>query len=164
MAAINGVAAGGGLVTALLCDIRLAAPGARLVMIEINIGLPSLLGSFLLAQELFWSRAMEIVLSGRDIEASEAQHMGIVHHIVEPDGLAARGLALARELAAKPPQAMRLNIQRFRHLRRRAIEENKVFEALEAYQDESIASGEPQREMAQFLAQRAARKNQYQGG
>jgi enoyl-CoA hydratase len=163
VAAINGVAAGGGLVTALLCYIRLAVPRARLVMIEINIGLPSLLGSFLLAQELFWSRALEIVLGGRDIEAREAKHMGMVHDIVEPDELAARSLALARELAAKPPHAMRLNIQRFRHLRRRAMEENKVFEALEAYQDESIASGEPQREMANLLAQRAARKNHYKG-
>ena len=159
VAAINGVAAGGGLVTALLCDIRLAVPGGRLVMIEIDIGLPSLLGSFLLAQEVFWSRAMELVLGGRDIGAREAKHMGIVHEIVELNGLATRSLAVARELAAKPPHAMRLNIQRFRDIRRRAIEENKVFEALEAYQDESIASGEPQREMAKFLAARAARKN-----
>lgn len=159
VASINGVAAGGGLVTALLCDIRLAVPRARLVMIEIDIGLPSLLGSFLLAQELFWSRTMELVFGGRNIEAREARHMGMVHEIVEPDGLAARSLAVARELAAKPPHAMRLNIQRFRHKRRRAIEENKVFEALEAYQDESIASGEPQRMMAKFLAARAAKKN-----
>ena len=159
VAAINGVAAGGGFVTALMCDVRLAVPSARLIMIEINIGLPCMLGSFLLAQELFWSRAKEIVLSGRDIEASEAKHMGIVHHIVEPDGLAARGLALAQELAAKPPNAMRLTIQRFRHMRRRAMEENKVFEALETYQGEAIASGEPQRVMAEFFAKRAARKN-----
>jgi enoyl-CoA hydratase/carnithine racemase len=159
VAAINGVAAGGGFVTALLCDIRLAVPGARLIMIEINIGLPCMLGSFLLAQELFWSRAVEMVLRGRDIEAREAKRMGIVHDIVEPDGLAARGLSLARELAAKPPNAMRLTIQRFRHLRRRAMEENKVFEALEAYQGEAIASGEPQRVMAEFLSARAARKN-----
>ena len=146
-------------VTALLCDIRLAVPGARLIMLEINIGLPCMLGSFLLAQELFWSRAKEMVLSGRDIEAREAKHMGIVHDIVEPDKLAARGLALARELAAKPPHAMRLNIQRFRHMRRQAIEYNNVFEALETYQGEAIASGEPQRVMAEFLAKRAARKN-----
>ena len=157
VAAINGVAAGGGFVTALLCDIRLAVPGARLIMSEIDVGLPSLLGSFLLAQEMFWSRATEIVLGGRAIEAGEAKRMGIVHAIVEPDRLAARGLALARELAAKPPNAMRLNIQRFRHLRRRAIEENEVFEALEAYQGEAIRSGEPQRVMAEFLAKRAAR-------
>ena len=159
VAAVNGVAAGGGFVTALLCDIRLAVPEARLIMLEINIGLPCMLGSFLLAQELFWSRAKEMVLSGRDIEAREAKHMGIVHDIVEPDKLAARGLALARELAAKPPHAMRLNIQRFRHMRRRAMEDNKVFEALETYQGEAIASGEPQRVMAEFLAKRAARKN-----
>ena len=97
------------------------------------------------------------MLGGRAIEAGEAKRMGIVHAIVEPDRLAARGLALARELAAKPPNAMRLNIQRFRHLRRRAIEENEVFEALEAYQGETIRSGEPQRVMAEFLAKRAAR-------
>jgi enoyl-CoA hydratase/carnithine racemase len=159
VAAVNGVAAGGGFVTALLCDIRLAVPGARLIMLEINIGLPCLLGSFLLAQEMFWSRAKETVLSGREIEAGEAKRMGIVHDVVEPDELTTRGLALARQLAAKPPHAMRLNIQRFRYMRRRAMEENQVFEALEAYQGEAIASGEPQRVMAEFLAQRAARRN-----
>lgn len=158
VAAVNGVAAGGGLEIAMFADIRLAVPTARFIMAEVNIGLPTLIGSYWLACHLFQSRMLEIVLSGRTLEGREAEDIGLVHRLVEPPRLAAEAQALARGLAEKPPRAMALDIRRFRELRLRDMERAGVFEALVSYQKEAVASGEPQRVMKDFLAERARRK------
>jgi enoyl-CoA hydratase/carnithine racemase len=139
-------------------DIRLAVPTARFIMAEIDIGLPALFGSYCLAQDVLWSRAVDIVLGGRAIEAEEARRMGLIHEIAEGAVLASRSREVAQELAAKAPHAMRLNIQRLRHMRLGEMERDGVFEALVAYQREAIASGEPQKVMAEFFAKRAARR------
>jgi enoyl-CoA hydratase/carnithine racemase len=158
VAAVNGVAAGAGLDLVMFGDIRLAVPTARFIMAEIDIGLPALFGSYCLAQDVLWSRAVDIVLGGRAIEAEEARRMGLIHEIAEGAVLASRSREVAQELAAKAPHAMRLNIQRLRHMRLGEMERDGVFEALVAYQREAIASGEPQKVMAEFFAKRAARR------
>ena len=65
VAAVNGVAAGGGMEMAMFADIRVAAPGARFIMAEIDVGLPTIMGGFSLDARVFHSRMAEIVLSGR---------------------------------------------------------------------------------------------------
>jgi enoyl-CoA hydratase/carnithine racemase len=150
--AINGVAAGAGFETALIGDVRLAVPGARFIMAEIDIGLPAIVGGFLLQTQLGLSRATEMVLSGRAMYAEEARQAGIVHEIVAPADLIARAKARARELAAKPPKALALTLQNFRRQFRQGLA--KAEAASEAYQAEAIATGEPQRAMARFLAKK----------
>lgn len=150
--AINGVAAGAGFETALIGDMRLAVPHARFIMAEIDIGLPAIVGGFLLKTQLGLSRATEMVLSGRTMHAEEARHAGIVHEIVAPADLLARAKARARELAAKPPKALALTLQNFRRQLRQGLADAEA--ASEVYQAEAIRTGEPQQAMARFLAKK----------
>jgi enoyl-CoA hydratase/carnithine racemase len=154
--AVNGVAAGAGFQTALMGDLRLAAPSARFIMAEVDVGLPAITGGHLLQLHLGLSRAVELVLSGRAVAAAEAQRIGLVNEVVPADRLIDRALAVAGSLADKPPVAMRLNLERFRALLRADLEEAE--DAAVAYQSEAVATGEPQRAMEAFLAARAVRR------
>ncbi|MFL6156749.1 MAG: enoyl-CoA hydratase [Marmoricola sp.] len=85
IAAINGAAIGGGLCLSLACDIRIAAPAAYFRAAGINNGLTaSELGlSYLLPRAIGSSRANEIMLTGRDVQAEEAERIGLVSEIAE---------------------------------------------------------------------------------
>jgi len=87
IAAVNGAAIGGGLCLALACDIRIAAEGAYFRAAGINNGLTaSELGlSYLLPRAIGSSRAFEAMLTGRDIDAAEAERIGLVSRAV-PEG------------------------------------------------------------------------------
>jgi enoyl-CoA hydratase/carnithine racemase len=150
--AVNGVAAGAGLETVLIGDVRVAVPHARFIMAEVDIGLPAIVGSHLLKVHLGLSRMSELVLTGRTVGAEEALHIGVVHEIVGPDQLLERARERAGELAAKPPNALSLNVRLFREEFRRGLEiaEGKAG----AYQSVAIATGEPQQAMAKFLNRR----------
>jgi enoyl-CoA hydratase len=150
--AISGVAAGAGFETVLMGDIRLAVPQARFIMAEVDIGLPAIVGGHLLRTHLGFSRMTELVLSGRTVPAEEARHIGLVHEIVRPKRLMARARALAAEIAAKPPVALALNLREFRRQFRSGLAE--AANASAAYQDEAIATGEPQAAMARFMDRR----------
>ncbi|MDA0676001.1 MAG: enoyl-CoA hydratase/isomerase family protein [Proteobacteria bacterium] len=154
VSAVNGVAAGGGLDLALFGDVRVAVTDARFIMAEIDIGLPVICGSFLLAQDVFWSRALGIVLTGQTIPAAEALRIGMIHEVVQHERLLPRAFERAGELAAKPPVALRLTIQRLRQMRLNALNAHGVFKAMPRYHGEAIASGEPQRVMEKFLARK----------
>lgn len=150
--AINGVAAGAGFETVLLGDIRVAAPHARFIMAEIDIGLPAVVGGFLLKTHLGLSRMTELVLTGRTITAEEARQIGVVHEIVPAAELLACAKKRARELADKPRVALALTLGELRAGLCRGLSEAAAASA--AYQSEAIATGEPQRAMADFLARR----------
>jgi enoyl-CoA hydratase/carnithine racemase len=149
VAAINGVAAGAGLQTALMADIRIAVPDARLLMAEVNVGLPAIVGAYLLSIHLGMSRAVDLVLSGRTVLAEEAHHWGLVHGMAEPEQLAGRADSMARSLAGKPPNAMRLTLGNLRSVLRQGLVDAES--AAERYQSEAIASGDPQLAMKRFL-------------
>lgn len=87
--AINGAAIGGGLCLSLGCDIRIASRRAYFRAAGINNGLTaSELGlSYLLPRAIGQARAAEIMLTGRDVEAVEAERIGLVSQVVEPDRL-----------------------------------------------------------------------------
>jgi enoyl-CoA hydratase len=89
IAAVNGAAIGGGLCLALACDIRVAAAGAYFRAAGINNGLTaSELGlSYLLPKAIGTSRAFEAMLTGRDIDAVEAERIGLVSRMVPDDEL-----------------------------------------------------------------------------
>ena len=105
IAAINGVAFGGGLELALACDLRLAAPGARLGVPEVKLGLlPAAGGSQRLARMLPAAVAKHMLMTGTPLAAPEALGYGLINAIDE-DVLAA-ALDLAAGLAAGPPAAL----------------------------------------------------------
>ncbi|MCX6398026.1 MAG: enoyl-CoA hydratase [Propionibacteriales bacterium] len=102
IAAINGAAIGGGLCLTLACDIRVAAPSAYFRAAGINNGLTaSELGlSYLLPRAIGSSRAAEIMLTGRDVGAAEAERIGLVSEVVEdPTALVARAVEIGQRIA-----------------------------------------------------------------
>ena len=102
IAAVNGAAIGGGLCLALAADIRVAASGAYFRAAGINNGLTaSELGlSYLLPRAIGSSRAFEIMLTGRDIDADEAERIGLVSRHVPEDQLLDTCFAMAERIAA----------------------------------------------------------------
>lgn len=95
--AINGAAIGGGLCLAIACDIRIASSEAYFRAAGINNGLTSAeLGlSYLLPRAIGSSRAFEIMLSGRDVSAEEAERIGLVSQVARPEALLDTCYALA---------------------------------------------------------------------
>jgi enoyl-CoA hydratase len=102
IAAVNGAAIGGGLCLALAADIRVAASGAYFRAAGINNGLTATeLGlSYLLPRAIGSSRAFEIMLTGRDIDATEAERIGLVSRQVPEDQLLETCYEMAERIAA----------------------------------------------------------------
>lgn len=99
IAAINGACAGLGLVQALMCDVRLAARGARFATSFARRGLAGEYGiTWLLPRLIGPERALDLLLSGRTFDADEALALGVVSRVVDTDVVAA-ALAYARDLA-----------------------------------------------------------------
>ncbi len=98
IALINGYAFGGGLELALACTFRLAAPSAKLGFPEIKLGLiPGYGGTQRLPRLVGEARATELILTGRTVDAAEAERIGLVNRLVDGD-LFAAGQEFAREM------------------------------------------------------------------
>ena len=107
IAAINGFALGGGCELALACDLRYASSTARLGQPEINLGLiPGWGGTQRLARVCGLGFAKELILTGRPVDASEAERRGLVNAVYDPAELMQRTLETARLLASKSPVAL----------------------------------------------------------
>jgi enoyl-CoA hydratase len=99
IALINGYAFGGGLEVALACTFRLAHPQAKMAVPEIKLGLiPGYGGTQRLPRLIGQSRAMEMILTGRTVTATEALQIGLVNRIVDPPGVES-ALAFAHEFS-----------------------------------------------------------------
>ena len=102
VAAINGVAAGAGFALALNCDLRVADETARLAASWGNIGLaPDWGASFWLPQLVGYSRALDLVVSGRVVDSDEALRLGLVHEVVPSGQVCKRAAELAERGAAR---------------------------------------------------------------
>lgn len=109
IAMINGFALGGGCELALACDIRVAARSARLGQPEVRLGLiPGGGGTQRLPRLVGMGNAMRLVLSGALVDAEEALRIGLVDVVVDDAELEATTRALAAEIAARSPVAVRL--------------------------------------------------------
>lgn len=105
--AINGGAAGYGMDTALCCDIRIMAEGSKLAPAFVKRGIvPESGGTWILPRLLGWSKAAQIVFTGRTLPAKECVELGLASEMV-PDGeLLSRARSLAGEIAANAPLAV----------------------------------------------------------
>jgi enoyl-CoA hydratase len=107
IAAVNGIAVGGGLELALACDIRFASSTAKLGQPEINLGLiPGWGGSQRLARVSGLGFSKDLILTGRTVDAAEAERRGLVQAVYEPAELMERTMDTARVLEAKGPVAL----------------------------------------------------------
>jgi enoyl-CoA hydratase len=108
IAAINGFALGGGCELAMACTLRIASETAVLGQPEVNLGiLPGYGGTQRLSRLVGKGRALDLILTGRNVKADEALAMGLVNQVVPADGLLDSARKLAGKLKGKAPLALR---------------------------------------------------------
>ena len=136
LAAVNGLALGGGLELALACDLRIASTNARFGLPEIKLGLLAAAGGVTrLPRSIPPALAAEMILTGEPIPAERALQAGLVSRVVAPDALLAQALDLAETVASRAPGALRactrlLRRARFEDLRGPLAEERAAFATL----------------------------------
>lgn len=108
IAAVNGAAVGGGAGLATICDFTLATPEAKFGFTETRIGFVPAVVSAFLTLKIGDKRCRDLLLTGRIVDAEEAQRLGLVNEIVPQQELMHRARALAQRLAANSPQATRI--------------------------------------------------------
>lgn len=153
--ALNGGAAGYGMDLALGCDIRIAGESAKLAAAFTKRGiLPESGGTWLLPRLVGWSKAAEIIFTGRTLSAKECLDLGLVSSVVSDDALPEATKALAMEIAANAPLALRAS----KRMMRAAMEESfanhvhHVFlELMPLFRTKDFQEG-----MASFLEKRPA--------
>ena len=107
IAAVNGVATGGGCNFALACDIVLASERAQFNQAFIKVGLtPDCGGTFILPRLVGWKRATELLMTGEMVDARSAAEMGMINRVVADEELMTEALNLAKRLASAPTAAL----------------------------------------------------------
>jgi len=108
IAAINGYAFGGGCELALACDFRIMKRGAKIGLTEISLALiPGWGGTQRLPKLVGLTKAKEMIMLAKRIDADEAERIGLVNKAVDPEKFEEEVMALAKELAAGPPVSLR---------------------------------------------------------
>jgi len=156
VAALNGVAAGSAFQVALLCDFRIGHPGVTMGQPEINAGIASTTGPWIMKEILGLARTVDLTLTGRMMSADECVSLGLINRLVPADRVMSEAMAFAEELASKPPIAMRLNKQRFREMTEAGFRD--CLDAGIRIQREAYGTGEPAEMMEKFLARRGGGK------
>ncbi len=153
-AAVNGAAAGGGASLALACDIVYAAESASFTQAFVRIGLiPDAGGTYFLPRRVGVGRALEMALSGRQVRATEGEHLGLIDRVFPLALLMPKTLEMAKSIAGNP----RLAVAATKELIHRGIAASfaEVLEA-EAENQERLGHTEDFREgVAAFLAKRS---------
>ena len=126
IAAINGYAYGGGFELALACDIRLAASTARLAGVGVTIGLT--VSTARLARVAGEAVALDLLLTGRAVDADEALALGLVSAVAEPVALAAEAQRWAEMIASRAPLSVRANKVALRHCARLPLVDAVTYE------------------------------------
>jgi enoyl-CoA hydratase len=107
IAAVDGWCLAGGVELSLWCDMRIATPQSTFGLFERRWGVPLLDGGTQrLPRVVGMGRALELILTGRPVEAEEAQRIGLVNEVVEPGGHLDRALELAERIASFPQETM----------------------------------------------------------
>jgi enoyl-CoA hydratase/carnithine racemase len=134
--AINGLSIGVGLTMTLPCDVRIASDQARLSMRFVRVGvLPELASTRLLGQIVGVSQALELMLSGRIIDAAEAGRIGLVNRVVPHEQLMGVAMETAAEIAFNPAESLKvIKSMAWAHLEETSLEgvlkrEDKEFAA-----------------------------------
>jgi enoyl-CoA hydratase len=116
IAAINGIALGGGCEAALACTIRLAVPAAKFGQPEIKLGLvPGFGGTQRLPRLMGKGVALQMILTGEMISAEEALRIGLINEIVQPDALIERAEAILALIGANAPLAVGFALEAVNH-------------------------------------------------
>ena len=142
IAAVSGYALGGGCELAMLCDFIIASETARFGQPEINLGVaPGIGGSQRLTRAVGKAKAMEMVLTGRMMDAAEAERAGLVSRVVAADALLDDVRAVAAKIAAQSPLAVTANKElvnaAFETTLTQGVQfERRLFHSLFAFEDQ----------------------------
>jgi enoyl-CoA hydratase len=129
IAAINGPAIGAGLCLALMCDMRVADEQAPMGMTFVRIGLhPGMMATALLSRAVTHTVAAELLYTGRVVTGAEARGMGLVNRAVPAGRLMSEARALAEQVAANAPLALRYVKQGLLHSFREIAEKASAWE------------------------------------
>lgn len=108
IAAVNGFALGGGCELAMSCDMILASAKAKFGQPEVGLGItPGFSGTQRLPRWVGMAKAKELILTGEHIKAEEAERIGLVNRVVEPEALMDTALELAQKIAKNAPLAVK---------------------------------------------------------
>jgi 2-(1,2-epoxy-1,2-dihydrophenyl)acetyl-CoA isomerase len=153
LAAVNGVAAGGGANLALACDLRIAARSASIGQTFCRMGLqPDWGGTYFLPRLVGLGRALELVLTADMLPAEEAMRIGLFNRLVEDERVVSETVSLAGRIASRPPLAVALA--------RRAVRAGyasglpQALDVERAHQGRLFRTPEAREAMRAFLAKR----------
>jgi enoyl-CoA hydratase/carnithine racemase len=155
IAAVSGFALGGGCELAMLCDFIIASETARFGQPEITLGVaPGIGGSQRLTRFVGKSKAMDMILTGRRMDAAEAERSGLVSRVVPVEALVEEAMAAARKIAALSPLAAMINKEMVNQAYETTLSagvafERRLFHSLFAFEDQKEG-------MAAFVEKRPA--------
>jgi enoyl-CoA hydratase len=153
IAAVRGFALGGGCELAMACDMVVAADDAQFGQPEIKLGIiPGAGGTQRLTRALGKAKAMELILTGRNIGAAEALERGLVSQVVAREETLNAALALAGEVAAMPPLAVRAAKESVNRAYELSLEAGLEFERRNFFM--LFASDDQKEGMAAFVEKR----------
>jgi 2-(1,2-epoxy-1,2-dihydrophenyl)acetyl-CoA isomerase len=161
IAAVNGIAVGGGLGLALACDIRIASTAAKFSTQFANIGMPvqDAVGAFL-PQIVGLPQAMELIYTARMVEAEEALRLGLVTRTAAPEKLMDEAMALAEQIANGPPLAMAMSKQVVYRSIGKSTDEQLAYQNLASYVNAAFAAHDVTEAVTAF---REKRKPKFRG-
>jgi len=126
VAALNGVAAGSAFQFALMTDLRVGYPGIRMGQPEINAGVASSMGPWVIHAVLGHTMAYDLALTGRMMDGEECRRLGLLNRVVAQGEVVDEALRLAEELAGKPTLAMALTKRRLARLTEQGFQESFI--------------------------------------
>ncbi len=151
IAAINGFAMGGGLELALSCTFRLASAKARLGFPELGLGIiPAFGGTQRLARTVGYGKASELILLRTIVDGDEAQRIGLVNRVVEPERLLEKAREWAASLASLSPVAVRLEMELLLNTTGQGFDAGLALES--GLASLAVASPEAKERLAAFVA------------
>ena len=117
IAAVNGFAMGGGMETALSCDIILASENAKFALPEVKVGFFAAAGGVQrLSRQIGKKAALEMILTGRSVDAKEALKLGIVNEVFSQDILLDKAIQKAEVIAGNCPSSIRYSLEALNHM------------------------------------------------
>ena len=143
IAAVAGYALGGGCELAMMCDFIIAAETAKFGQPEINLGvMPGIGGTQRLTRFVGKSKAMDMILTARMMDAAEAERAGLVSRVVAADQLIEEAMTAAKKIAAQSPLAVMMNKELVQTayettLTQGVATERRLFHSLFAFEDQT---------------------------
>jgi crotonobetainyl-CoA hydratase len=160
IAAVNGIACGGGFEVVLGTDIIVMEEHAKFALPEINVGVLADAGTIKLRRRIPYHVAVEFLLTGRWMDATEAKHWGLANHVVPQGGAMIKAREIARQLAGGPPLLFPAIKQLLRHTE--MVGEHEAFEVHDALDGvRRVIRSEDLKEGARAFAEK--RKPQWSG-